>query len=414
MPPEPFTPAPARPAGALKWTAYLWLALCVGCSVRAFMFPTSHTVFHDYAHAGRAWLAGTDAYEIERDAQGVYIPRMSGFRYSPLVSIVLVPFGMLPIALGGAVWRLFSAACFLGGFAWFVREVVPGARHWEPARTAALWLLLIPLSLGSLNNGQANVLLMGLLMAAGAAVVTERWSLTACFLAGACLLKIYPVAIALLMLVVYPRQLGWRLLLALGIGLVLPFALQSPEYVLGQYHNWYDLVSTDNRRDYPMNHGYRDFYLLTRFIGAPMAPKLYLALQLTAAALTAGICLMGKLASWPKNHVILTLLGLGCCWMVVFGPSTESCTFILIAPALACAVLDAVHGSPMALRWLPVGVLALFLLTFMATWFPGGRDWFYILQPLSAALFFVDRLLQSRPKPEVAADVSWAVWSRAA
>ena len=49
--------------------------------------------------------------------------------------------------------------------------------------------------------------------------MTERWNLAAAFLAGACLLKIYPLAIALLLIVAYPRPLGWRFVLAVGVGL---------------------------------------------------------------------------------------------------------------------------------------------------------------------------------------------------
>jgi hypothetical protein len=395
--------------------ALLWLALCLGCCVRAFLSPANHTVYHNYANAGRAWVAGTDIYDIALDHTGAVIQRMSGYRYSPLVSILFVPFSLLPDAWGGVLWRLSSFACFLGAFAWFVGGVLPGAERLGPLGTAALWLLIVPLSLGSMNNGQANVLLMALLLASAAAAVTERWNLTACFLAGACLLKIYPVAVALLMLVVYPRQLGWRFLLALGIGLVLPLGFQSPGFVLEQYANWFQLLTTDNRRDFAMNEGYRDFYLLTRFFAAPLPPRLYLALQLAAAWAVAGVCLLGRLQRWPKKHLVQTLLALGCCWMVVFGPSTESCTFILLGPALAWALVDAFQpGRPAWSRKILVLVMALFLITFTATWFPGGRDWFYVMQPLSALAFFVERLLRCKPQPEQNAPEQRTVLSQAA
>jgi hypothetical protein len=237
------------------------------------------------------------------------------------------------------------------------------------------------------------------------------------FLAGACLLKIYPLAIALLMLVVYPRQLGWRLLLALGIGLALPFTLQHPGYVLEQYAHWFQLLATDDRRDFALTQGYRDFYLLTRFFGAPMPPHLYLALQLMAAAGVAGICLAGRLSNWPRKHLVQTLLTLGCCWMIVFGPSTESSTFILLAPALAWALVDSFRaGRPAWSRATLVLVMAMFVVTFTATWFPGGRDWFYVLQPVSALLFFVERLLRCRPQPGDDEDASapWSMLSQAA
>ena len=139
---------------------------------------------------------------------------MSGYRYAPLVSVLFVPFGLLPDGLGGALWRLINYTCFFGSFAWFQRVVLPGANDLGDKAKAALWLLLLPLSLGSMNNGQANVLLVGLLLAAAAAVVTERWTLAASLLAGACLLKVYPLAIALLMLTWFSGRLAWRFLLA--------------------------------------------------------------------------------------------------------------------------------------------------------------------------------------------------------
>ena len=72
----------------------------------------------------------------------------------------------MPDGLGGALWRLVNYAVFFGAFAWFVKVVLPGAERLGEKGLAALWLLLLPLSLGSMNNGQANVLLMGLLLAA--------------------------------------------------------------------------------------------------------------------------------------------------------------------------------------------------------------------------------------------------------
>ncbi len=394
------------PAGV---TRLVWIALCLLCGLRAFLFPTSHTVYHNYANAGRCWLAGQDAYEVERDQTGAVIPHMSGYRYSPLASVLMVPFSVLPDSWGGMLWRFFNYACFLGAFAYFCKDVLPGAGNLSVRGQAALWLLLVPLSLGSMNNGQANVLLMALLLGAAAAAVKEHWNLVAALMAGACLLKIYPLAIALLLLAVYPRQLGWRFALAMGAGLLLPFALQHPTYVLNQYQNWYDVLTTDDRVSYPMNQGYRDFYLLTRFFGFAMSHGAYTVLQLGAAALVASVCLAGRLRRWPGQHLVQTLLALGCCWMAVFGPSTESSTFILIAPALAWALVDsfAAHRSAWS-RYTLVTVMAMFVATFVATWFPGGRDWLYILQPLSAVLFFAERLLCCRPRPALPAAMKWA------
>jgi len=380
-----------RHADLLAWVGVLWLLLCLACCIRAYLDPDHHSVYHNYSHAGRAWVAGADAYDIDMGEERS-IPRMSAYRYAPLVSVLLVPFSVFPDAIGGVLWRLASYVAFFAAFGWYLRDGLPGGDTYGAKQKALLWLLLIPLSLGSMSNGQANVLLMALVLAAGTAVITERWNLAAGCLAGACLLKLYPVAIALLLLLVHPKKLGWRFVAALAAGLLLPFLMQTPSYVFHQYENWLLLVGSDDRRDFPMHEGYRDFYLLTRFFGAPMAAKAYLALQLLAAGALAALVLLGRLRCWSPRFLVTALLSLGTGWLVVFGPSTESCTFILIAAPLAWALVDCWQpGRPAWSRAALLLVLAMFLAPNVASWFPGGRDWFYVFQPLGALLFLIER-----------------------
>jgi len=70
---------------------------------------------------------------------------------------------------------------------------------------------------------------------------------------------VYPLAVGLLLVLVYPRQLGWRLAVAVIAGLVVPFALQHPEYVARQYHDWIECVRVDDRSQWPLPDAYRDF-----------------------------------------------------------------------------------------------------------------------------------------------------------
>src|SRR5206468_3756597 len=101
------------------------------------------------------------------------------------------PFSLLPDALGGVLWRLLGAGLFLGGFAWWARRVLPG--RLSARETAALWLLLLPLCLHSLNNGQSNVHVIGLLLIAVAAAAERRWNLAAICVAVAFCFKVYPL-----------------------------------------------------------------------------------------------------------------------------------------------------------------------------------------------------------------------------
>src|SRR5262249_52813425 len=87
-------------------------------------------------------------------------------------------------------------------------------------------------------------------------------SLAAVCLALACLFKIYPIAIGLLLVVIYPGRFGWRLLLALVLGLGVPFLLQHPEYVATQYAGWLHHLQNDDRSGFPREYWYRDLRLL--------------------------------------------------------------------------------------------------------------------------------------------------------
>ncbi len=98
-----------------------------------------------------------------------------------------------------------------------------------------VYLLILPLSLGNFNNGQVNPMIIGLLMVAIIAAHEKRWTLSAVALGFSVYLKIYPLSVGLLLVVLYPRQLGWRLALTLILMGAASFLLQRPAYVLEQY-----------------------------------------------------------------------------------------------------------------------------------------------------------------------------------
>jgi hypothetical protein len=381
----------AGPDRWLHWTAGIWVVLCLVLLTRSFLQPQRQTVYHNYSKAGLHWLAGTDAYEVPRDASNRPLARMSAYRYSPLFSAMSAPLAQLPDQWGGMFWRLLSYAGYLAALACYARQVLPGAQEISAKAWACWWLLLIPLSLPSMNNGQANVLMLALMLASGVAVVQERWNLAALALAAAFFMKLYPVAIALIFVLVYPRQLGWRFALAVLAGLFLPFALHRPSYIWGQYDTWYYLLMQDDRDNFPLLDGYRDFYMLARWAGVAMTAKIKMLVQLGTAGLTASICLWGRLAHWPKQHLVHSIVSLSCCWIIAFGPATESCTYILLAPVLSWALVDAFAHGRVWERNLLVTVLAMFLAYSIASWFPDGRNWCYVLQPFGALLFFLER-----------------------
>jgi hypothetical protein len=292
-----------------------------------------------------------------------------------------VPFSLLPEAPGTILWRLLNLGVFAAGLAWWTQAVLP----WPLTRTqrAVFFLLVLPLAVGNLNNGQSNTLVLGLILTAVAAMATadgpsggaRRCQLAAVCLALACLFKIYPIAVGLLLAVIYPGRLGWRMLLALALGLGVPFLLQRPDYVAAQYAGWLHVLRADDRQTLGREFWYRDLRLLCEVCHCHVSAGAYVVIQLATAAGCAALCWAGHGARWPRRRLLTLLTALGCSWMTVFGSATESATYILIAPVAAAALLEAaVRQRPL---WLQSGLLlsyGLFVAAQVASWFPLGRD----------------------------------------
>jgi hypothetical protein len=367
--------------------------------------PRNHSDYLTFANPARNWLCGRGLY-LQEDAAGY----CDDFRYSPLVAVAVTPFALLPNPAGEVAWRLLNLGVLLGGLCWWARKVVtptPTAKH-----LGLLLLLVLPLAAGNINNGQTNPLLLGLLLAAIACTTStkdrqageRRWNLASVLLALACLFKIYPIAVALLLVVVYPRQLGWRLALALLAGLLLPFALQYPQYVAQQYDIWFRYLLHEDRQILPATATYRDLRLLIRVWIGPLPAPVYSAMQLLAAVGAAALCWFGCRAGWPDRRLLPLLTGLGCVWMTVFGVATESCTYMLTAATGGWALLQAwLEGRGLVVKGLLAGSYGLFLSAQMANWFPGVTR-FHALgeQPLAGLLLLAGLL---------AAEVRGPAWS---
>jgi hypothetical protein len=378
----------------------VWLTLLVLICARAALWPKKQSVYPIFSDAGQNWVRGDNLYDEHFLLIGI-----DQYRYSPLATVFFVPISYLPDAVGGVLWRLFNMAVFFGGFAAYARTVWPGRPALTAAAVGCLGWLLLTTSLGSLNNGQANPLVIGALLFAVTWVHRGRWNAATLALCVAIFLKIYPVAMALLLVVAFPRQLGWRLVLFVAVGLALPFAFQRPAYVADQYRQWLDYLANEDRSTRRLADSYRDFHLLLRWVGLPASRGTYLAVQLAAAAAVAAMVQFGRLRRWPRRALLHHLFNLGCLWIILFGPATENCTYILLAPTLAFAVWEAFAvPRPLWTRGLLTAIVCIFVAGAVITALPGGRDWTYPLNPLAALLLFGERLLSlraaARPRPQ--------------
>ncbi len=358
----------------------VWLVVLLTLSTLSGMMPRRHSVLPIYTLAGANWLRTQPLY-------GGQVPGLDVFRYSPLAAALFAPTSLLPEAWMGVLWRLLSALIFILGLRWWLHELLPG--RLTKAREAMLFLLILPLLIPNLYNGQVNPLMMGLLFAALASVRQRRYAVAGILIAIAFWLKLYPVAVGLLLMLAYPRRFSPGFLLAIGAGLVLPFVLQKPGYAWSEYQHWLEYLRMDNREANSFHYWLRDIRQLFLVLGMRIPAGTYPLVQVGAAAVFAICCLAAKWRGWPERDLLLFLTHLGCCWMTIFGPSTESPTWMILFPSLGTVLLLAwAENASIWLRGCLLLSYGIFLVTQISKWFTWS-SWLadYGTQPLAGLLF---------------------------
>ena len=364
---------------------------------RAFVAPASRTVYPIFSESTRLWWQTDDLYEPYRlnHVQG-------GYRYSPVFAILFTPFAIFPDAIGGVLWRIFSGACFIGALAWLTRSVLPGCLSRD--HFAILTLLYLPLSVQSLNNGQANVLVIATLMAAVAAVREQRWNLATAMLTIAFICKVYPIAFIMLLIVLYPRHLLWRVSLAILASLLLPFVAQNWDYVVDQNRKWIVLLLADDRTNAHDVNKHRDLWLLIDICQLPVTRFTYRIMQVAGGAGIALLLWIRQRQGWDEKHLLTSALGLGVSWILVLGPVVESSTFQLLAPSLAWSLVALLRAPVWSARSLVLGGSTLLFILAAAIGSFGNTAKFHVIaiHPMASMLYFVYLLTEPRPTEQSA------------
>jgi hypothetical protein len=285
------------------------------------------------------------------------------FRYSPFVAALMTPLGMIPTDLGAVLWRAVQAAILLLALRAWARVAVPVV-PWP-----ALAILALPLCIGNMHNGQLNPLVAALMLLSAVAFVRESYWFAAAAIAGAAMFKVYPLSLGLLFCIVEPRRFTIRLSIALAAGCLLPFALQSPEYVLQQFADWLDRVGVDNRTSQPIERGYHDFQRLLLRWGVDIPLESYRGIEVLAGCAAAALVAWGRIDGWDRSRLVHACVSLGFVWCTLFGPATESATYMLLAPVIAFAAL-AVGNRPLWERCFVHGAYLLLLSAAVIQWFP--------------------------------------------
>ena len=386
-------PAPTRPLRYGRIVFCAWVIVLAVVCVRVGLAPLRQSVYAaDYLPAGQHWLHGEEIYRLRHN-----------FLYSPPTAAFFAPFALVPAGVSGIVWRLLCAAVLLEAASGWLRSRLSGLGQlpagWDAARTLpTAFLLLLPAAVGNVNLGQMNLMVLALAAFSVLAVRRERWNLAAVLLAVAAFVKIYPLALGLLLALLYPRQLSWRLALALAGVFAVSLALQRPAYVWAEYHEWFAVLGRDDRLDTDIFSSWRDFGFLLRASGVPLSNHAYRLMEAAAGVALAAFLWWGqRWRRWAAEKLLGAVFCLGCAWMILFGPATEAATYVVLSLPVCGSLLAAwslapgsAGGAARALRAIFTAAYGLLLAADAAnSWFHKETHHLFMraLQPLAAVLF---------------------------
>ena len=372
-----------RPDKWWRWAWTVWIILAVLAVGRAGLrhLPRHQGCYVVFADGGRHWLHGEDLYDSANPDS------LTVFRYSPLVAVVLTPLALMPDVLGDACMRTVGLLVLLPALLWWSRTALPASLTRE--QRSIFFLLIALMTNESLMDVQLNILTIGFMLIAMAACSTERWTIGALAASLACCFKAYPIALALVLVLVFPRKFAWRSLLMLACCLAAPFALQRPDYVWHQYEEWFRWGL--NQRGGQQIDWFQDFMLFWRRWIGPMERSTYFRIEVLTGAAVAVICLIQRFRGASRQGLLNSIFGLCCGWMMAFGPATEPTTYIMLAPAVAGAMMIMrVFPQPIWYRAAVLTTCTLLAAAQLQLLFPLGRPFHHWgAQPFAAVLFMI-------------------------
>lgn len=356
------------------WVAFwVWVAMIAGVTGRAISVgPEKGSVVPIYLGAGARWIAGEPLYA--RDL-GTDL-----YRNPPGVAVLFAPLSLLPEKPVAIAWRLACVALYGFGIHRLIRDVLPSLSPW---RQSGVWVMAAVFMLPAFNNGQINLLITATALFGVTAAAKGRWWEAAVWLAGCGWLKLYTYAVGLLVCVIFPKQLSWRMgVISLGL-FVLPFVCQNPSYVLDRHKEFVEETRADDRSNAKPVRAPRDWTVIARGItGEPVPRLISISMSLVAAVAFAWVVWKGQR---PQPLNVVAPLCLGLIWLTLFGPATEVNTYSVLAPVIGVFVCGLPNLDRLS-KWLSwAGTAGLLVVEVRAAFSGEGEFDLSWGQPLGAA-----------------------------
>ena len=424
----------------------LWACLAVAVCVKTAWHGNHHSVFPQFAASSHHWWADRSLYDDYKMTEDID----DGYRYSPTFAVAFTPLAYMPASLGAMIWNVSGIIMLVCALLVLVRDILPG--DWPPQREGTFLGLALVGSLVGIWSGQSNAVVTALVIFAMAAIIRQRWWAASILLAVPVFVKVWPIAMVMLLVVFWPKQLTWRLAVVSAVLALLPFLTRPPSKVIWQYQLWYESLTGPLQDRWP---GYRDAWTIWEQLCPPVNDYVYKALQLAGGLAVLWWCWRryqqlsdasggkdillctggqgeheslvvrrdlrvgsGATAGLPSSagstvgqanrgtplarvakkrgtcRLLLSIFAMWAAWQLFLGPGTEQLTYGIIAPSAAWAVMASF--AERRARWLTVTAWAMLALlpsgdieNAVLKVFPAGT----ILLPLAVLLF-----------------VAWLVW----
>jgi alpha-1,2-mannosyltransferase len=301
----------------------LWAAAAIGIAIALAGSPRDRRTDGVYLKAALAFVKSEPLYK-----QGQH-----GYLYPPQSAIIYLPFSFQPRLASETLWRWAGLGLLATGV-WRLSVPVSRARwKWDGDAFLLATLLVLPVALGSLRNGQMN-LHIGAVFAHGcAAIQGRRWREGAAWLSLSLACKPTSIVVVLLFGALYP---GLWIPLAAGLLLVaaLPYANPHWGYVTEQYRTGIAKVLEAGQ---PGAGNFSDLTNVLRQVGVEIPFAAMSAIRAAAALATLGIGWLAR-RRFDSSFAALFVLAIGAAYLMIFNPRTEGNTYIIMGiPAAVMA-----------------------------------------------------------------------------
>lgn len=327
---------------------YTWIGWAVLFVVTAIMIvlDSSRSVVPAYTIGPLDWLAGRNLYDGIGEG---------GFVYFPQAALMYLPIAMLPGIMGEVVWRFAN----IGVFAIGIRGLAQIASERSGKELFPLMTLVsIPLAWDCARNGQANLIITGLMLLAVCDVANSRWWRATLWLALGVAFKPLTLVLVLLLMAI-DRPMTWRLAAGMIALALAPFLAQHPSYVLQQYAACLQNMSAASHFAVAAPQWTTPFSAL-RIVGIDVPEQVQNAIRLAAALATLALCWISRRKHDAARSAVF-VVSLSILYLMLFSPRTENNTYAMLGPAIAVflALAYQVDKQPAAVALL--GGLALAL-----------------------------------------------------